>query len=782
MYSQRQPYAPPTSSTTYRTLAPRSAAFMKPPPSRDPPTMRAPSPPSRAHIRSVSVTSFLSDGTVEIEGFGFDDISTIDEQSEIGDGEHDSNRISTYAESAYTESLYEGSQFGDDDTRSEFDLSMKAEKILASAKRKLDLCGRNISRARSSLILSPSATPTALLEHLESVGPQVRKRAESAGGKRPMQWVYNQRQENPQGGASHLRTNSESAVVGSRAGGTFGKAGGGATLNMGALIEEAEGAGEQQREHIHHQFAPQPQIAQRGAGAGVSRNNSVQQMRVLRDQMKDLRGKITTLQEQTKTDSIKRRESNGSLRSTPAASQANTPQHGSPTSLTAPSLLSEIRESRVLNISQNPIEDAWIKDQRQQNRETIISLDSEAMESYSDQATPIATRFFEDSRPSTARDSTCGVYSRDSTAYSRDSRDSTFAYENYLQSGVGPGSGAFLQSSASSITSPTSPTADSFHSFKSPVSPQNEFRSYLQSSTTSPSSPNRPFSILSTSSVSSASTVATLILPSDSVSFLQPRDSRISRDSRDRDSRTVTRKSSFASNTSFATANETPLRSPEPPNSPPGPINIQRSSNHPSHFLDPSGPTLLRPVQIDDGYHSAPHTPQAALRILTSSLAPPTANGLAQSAPGYNSNSWYRDSVDTVRSRSVIFEPGVPESIDGDINDSDSDYTSNHYSHPHRHSNHQQERFLSPANPNRVSGGTFGGGGLREEEELGLGVNMEDKALIEAVCVALGEVCVGVEKMRGVGREEMRGRLRTALAVLRGELEDEEEGRGGEVF
>lgn len=222
-----------------------------------------------ASVRSVSVASFLSDGTIEIEGFGFDNVS------EIGDD------ASVYGESMYEGSVYEG----EDRT----DLSWKAERILANAKKKLDLCGQNISRARSSLILSPSVTPTAFNEQLNAL----------AAPPRHFPALHSHRFKFNNNGPSHLRTASESSVPGSY---SSAGANGGTGRNGDGL-----GTIEDVNEHPSEIERPQSEM---------SRSKSTQQMRVLRDQMKDLRGKITSLQQQARSDTMKRR-SMSSLRSTP---------------------------------------------------------------------------------------------------------------------------------------------------------------------------------------------------------------------------------------------------------------------------------------------------------------------------------------------------------------------------------------------------------------------------------------------------------------------------------
>lgn len=258
---------------------------------------RTPSPPPQiarrpTHFRSLSVTSFLSDGTIEIEGFGFDNLSEIGDDASIFGGE-----------SVYADSVFDGHDNDNDDgntirPHTPSDLSWRAERILANAKKKLDLCGQNISRARSSLILSPSTTPTSFHEQLDGVkampalhSHRFRFRNDGMGGNNGF---YGN-----SGINSHLRTNSESAVPYARKG-----------VN-GSRSSSRDGLGT--IEDVDEQPA---EIERPQSEQSTSPSKSTQQMRALRDQMKDLRGKITSLQNQAKSDSMKRR-SITSLRSTP---------------------------------------------------------------------------------------------------------------------------------------------------------------------------------------------------------------------------------------------------------------------------------------------------------------------------------------------------------------------------------------------------------------------------------------------------------------------------------
>jgi hypothetical protein len=584
---------------TYRTLAPRTLTSMRTPSLLSDIAEYSPNPDSEARtpspqkpsIRSVSVASFLSDGTIEIEGFGFDNIS------EIGDD------ASVFGDSMYEGSVYDGQDDAERERERETDLSRRAERILANAKRKLDLCGQNISRARSSLILSPSATPTALMENLAAVGPAVRPRAESTGGARSLQWKYNNKQAaSEERGPAHGRTASESAVQSVR--------GLGLDRSFGGL-------------------AGVPEEAEKTTGRGVSRSNSTQQMRALRDQMKDLRGKITSLQEQSSRDSIRRRQSISSMRSgesTPTAQRS--PQ--------APTL-EEIRESRVLNLDVS-IEKQWEQQAAAQQRYSAATFDSDRS------GTPKGPRREDINSPTFG----CTEF-RNSDA---------FSFDNYMYGET------FLKGI-------------------------------------------RPDSISSNGTASTATT--TLAIPSS-----RPH--------------TLERKGSFVSISSYATADE------------------QRSAPA-SPFVDEQlhAGTQLRPPAAwtangsprDDGYHSGPNTPRV------DKDQPP----VKQSSNLAPASSWYRGSMETFRTRSVMSEDGDREGGGVPLGISSS--------------NRDSRTMI-------VAGMGIGG------EEMVLRMGRNDRILVEGVIEALGRVCCAMEKEGERPRAELRDRLREAMRVL--------EGDDGEMF
>ncbi|KAI5808699.1 hypothetical protein DFH27DRAFT_477645 [Peziza echinospora] len=227
-------------------------------------------PPIRA-IRPLSIQSLLSDGTIEVDGFGFLEENPEDNDSE----EYDTWDLeSTTSPSLYEGSVYDGYGGENDDGRvTPSTLSRRAERVLENAKKKLDLCGQNLTRARHSLVLSPPGSSLSRYSDTDSettigenrISPQLPPSAISASHLRTM---------------THYRTVSESAVP------------------TAYNLKRANSDRSTPEENVPAQ------------GTEVTRSQSAQQMRSLRDQMKDLRGKISNLQQQTQTDSLRRRSSN----------------------------------------------------------------------------------------------------------------------------------------------------------------------------------------------------------------------------------------------------------------------------------------------------------------------------------------------------------------------------------------------------------------------------------------------------------------------------------------
>ncbi|KAI5780491.1 hypothetical protein EDC01DRAFT_620613 [Geopyxis carbonaria] len=250
----------------------------------------------------------------------------MDTASEAGD-----DGASAYGEnSIYEDSIFEGHEGESNGGRGTPDLSRRAERILANAKRKLDLCGQNISRARSSLILSPSSTPTSFMDHLNAVGPMSPRMR--SGSAEPV--MYSQQRWKPEG----LRYGGNSAEGGALPGGGVGLGAHLRTSSEGAVLQN--GGRSFDGMSMLSDVVEDPREVERPSSE-MSRSKSTQQMRALRDQMKDLRGKITNLQAQNKTDSVKRRESFSSLA---GGINLNTPS------------LQDIRESRELDMKRPTIE------------------------------------------------------------------------------------------------------------------------------------------------------------------------------------------------------------------------------------------------------------------------------------------------------------------------------------------------------------------------------------------------------------------------------------------
>lgn len=561
----------------------------------------------------------MSDGTIEIEGFGFDTISEFGDDSSVWGGE----------------SLCEGSVYDGQEGSGEVDISRRAEKVLASAKRKLDLCGQNISRARSSLVLSPSATPNALLEHLDAVGPVVRRRAESAGGAHSQQWRYNNARAELEDrgaaatGSAHARTASESAVANVH------------TLGTGRSFGDLKGLSDLPED-------PRETDKQQSART-VNRCNSAQQMRALRDQMKDLRGKITTLQEQTKT--VKGRQSASSLRSSStvgSGSEDTTPQWP-PVTLN----LEDIRESRVLDVH-TTIEQEWehVSTRRPSSQYSVDGSDRSG--------TPTGPRRSDVNSPDCAH---------------QDVRSDAFSYDSYL----------FRKSFFKDI---------------------------------------RPAS-MSSDGESTATATLPLVPP-----------------------RPLERKDSFVSISSYATADEDQEVSAR--TSP----NLAGLQANP--LLHPRAPTgtptipggwLTASSTGDDGYHSAPHTPRVDKELpQTPSDEPP---------PPAAASSWYRESVDTMKTQSMLIYEDDPDVMGGGA-----------------HGGGMPLTIATSARDSQTM--VVGGMGVGGKEEIELKIGRSDRVLIEGVIEALGRVCCAMETEGERSRSDLRDRLREAMRVL--------EGDDGEMF
>ncbi|RPA77174.1 hypothetical protein BJ508DRAFT_379080 [Ascobolus immersus RN42] len=222
--------------------------------------------PRMAPPRPGSAASFVSTTTIR----------TVDLENFVaGLSEYDSDDDTI---SMYGASIYEESIFGDehDGRNSPTIWSKRAERVLQGAKKKLDNYGQSLNLTPEEMAAgmkhsrgAPIQRPAALREPIvRSARPPGKRTSSSAMG------MHSQKVPT----SAHFRASSESAVP------TLGSVNGGGS----PTLDSARGS------------------------------KSTEQMRALRDQMKDLRGKISHLQQQTRTDSL-RRKSVSSLRSTSSA-------------------------------------------------------------------------------------------------------------------------------------------------------------------------------------------------------------------------------------------------------------------------------------------------------------------------------------------------------------------------------------------------------------------------------------------------------------------------------
>lgn len=601
---------------------------------------RTPSPPQalqqQTHVRSVSVASFLSDGTIEIEGFGFDNNSEIGDDSSIYGGE------SMYADSVFDghDNDNEGGGIARPHTPS--DLSWRAERILANAKKKLDLCGQNISRARSSLILSPSTTPTSFHEQLDGMKAMPalhshRFRLGNSSVTGNSNSSYGNSNIN-----SHLRTNSESSVPYQRKG-----------VNGPRSPSRAGGDGLGTIEDVdeHPAEIERPQSEQ-----STTPSKSTQQMRALRDQMKDLRGKITSLQNQAKTDSMRRRSVTSIRTTTPGPYDTQS--------------TSSLDDLKVEDLS--PIEPGEIWENAEEIPDDYSSTRSGTPRAFRRSASPFEAR--------------------------HEDREDAFSYDALFY-----GNGIYAASNSNGT--------------------------------------NRPMSY---SSDGTAST-ATVLEP--------PRITAV---------RAAMRRDSFGSIESFATAAEdrsSSASSMQRPIDPTPPLAV------PGEWLTP---TMFSPR--DDGYHSAPHTPQAPYHKNSSS-------SLSSETTKVNYPPTKSTPPLTHAPTATAYYPPTKSAMSAYIHESDTSIDA------------RLTRSQSPRNLHRKSGISIGNTHITTTNnpnsgssnalllttadglgDISLRLGQGDRELIEQMIEGLGAVCCSMEMEQDKRRRAgLRRRLEGALAVLRGD-------------
>ncbi|CAK7214304.1 hypothetical protein SCUCBS95973_002096 [Sporothrix curviconia] len=222
-------------------------------------------------------------------------------------------------------------------------LSLRAEKILANAKKRLTTMEGNLNRARSSLYISsppagslpsdgstpsprtPVRSATASSRyHDPSPGSPIHSRMVSDGSM-PIDGVvpgnFLQRSASALGAAGGYRkpqlTGSRSAdrvdeIQDSLSGG-YHRAGLNKPVDIVLERLDEDGADDTDILPAHDRSSGQlesflsPTFGSANGDKGLTRSASVAQMRDLKDQMKGLKGKISTLREQARADSLKRR-------------------------------------------------------------------------------------------------------------------------------------------------------------------------------------------------------------------------------------------------------------------------------------------------------------------------------------------------------------------------------------------------------------------------------------------------------------------------------------------
>lgn len=313
------------------------------------------------HVRPQSLQSLLSVGTIEVDGFGF----LEEEEGEEGEDNWD---LESLTPSMYEPSIFDGNEgHGNEDGRvTPSTLSRRAERVLENAKKKLDLCGQSLTRARHSLIVSPpgsslskysdpessrTSTPTNRpLSRAATPTTATTTTNRTAAPTNPLTplSVAQLRMSN---NASHVRTVSESAVP--------------TVYNLARANSigrnSDDGTDEPERR----------------------RSQSAQQMRSLRDQMKDLRGKISSLQQQSRIESLRRIVNPNSPRSSPVPSHSYESSRGTPTSSSRGTPTWEIEGYTSItgaygggSRSATPKPRAEVRESRHEDREDAFSYDS----------------------------------------------------------------------------------------------------------------------------------------------------------------------------------------------------------------------------------------------------------------------------------------------------------------------------------------------------------------------------------------------------------------------
>ncbi|KAI8684412.1 hypothetical protein NCS57_00107300 [Fusarium keratoplasticum] len=286
---------------------------------------------TRSQILSRERRSSLeSNSTVTSQGHGapfadFDDSVSVDDINFQGDDEE--SMASSYVEGTPAQeprtARVPRTQAVGEERYSTSSLSDRAEQILANAKQRLTTMEGNLSRARSSLYYSPmsdGSTPsppivrpaTSLQDSTDPLGMgHSRMQSDISlqddfGGP-----GYPQRSASALGAAGGYRqplTSSRSAdALGGYGGSTHKTPLYALDTTLEALSEDEDGFNGNRHRDSVQSFNMQSPTFGSFADKDITRSASVAQVRDLKDQMKDLRGKISSLKEQARADSLKRR-------------------------------------------------------------------------------------------------------------------------------------------------------------------------------------------------------------------------------------------------------------------------------------------------------------------------------------------------------------------------------------------------------------------------------------------------------------------------------------------
>ncbi|RBQ81990.1 hypothetical protein FVER14953_00879 [Fusarium verticillioides] len=295
------------------------------------PTMGVTRIKSRSQIlQRERKSSIDSNSTITSQGraapFGdFDDSVSVDDVNFQGDDEE--SMASSYVEGTAVREpkvpRIARTQEATEQRYSTSSLSDRAEQILANAKQRLTTMEGNLSRARSSLFtpMSDGSTPsppivrpaTSLREStipLSSSQGHSRNLSETSSQNGLASPGFPQRSASALGAAGGYRqplTSSRSAdALGIGYGATSHRSPTTLDPMLETLSEDEGGAnGDSRRSsHLYNQLSP---TFGSMTDTDMPRSASVAQVRDLKHQMKDLRGKISSLKEQARADSLKRR-------------------------------------------------------------------------------------------------------------------------------------------------------------------------------------------------------------------------------------------------------------------------------------------------------------------------------------------------------------------------------------------------------------------------------------------------------------------------------------------